>query len=105
MQKQTDKKIKKDAGFIALMSVIIICVILVLITTTLSFTGFYGRYNILESELKERSSAATEGCIDAGLLIIANNTVHTATTTVILGPDQCQVGPLAGPVPYAGTQI
>ena len=78
------------------MSVIIICVILVLITSTLSLTGFYGRFNMLDSELKERSSAAAEACIDQGLLLIANATSHTATTTYVFYPSQCDLGPIPG---------
>jgi hypothetical protein len=81
-------------GFVALMSVIIISAILLLIASTLSLSGFYSRYNILDSELKERSSALAEACIDQGLLLIANNTSHPATTTIKIGGGQCDLGPI-----------
>ena len=50
------RKIKTNAGFI-LMSTVIISVILLLIAVNLSQTSFFGRFNILDAELKEKSSA------------------------------------------------
>ena len=39
-----------NKGFVALTSVVIISAILLLVATSLSLSGFYGRFNILESE-------------------------------------------------------
>ena len=44
---------RRNKGFIALISAIVISVILLLIAANLSLTSFYGRSNILDSELKE----------------------------------------------------
>jgi len=55
------------------MFAIIISVVLLLIATNLGFTGFYGLSNVLDSELKERSSAAAEACVDTALLKFINN--------------------------------
>ena len=64
---------KTNSGFIALMSAIIISIVLLLMITNLSLTGFYGRFNILDAELKERSSALAEACVDTALLRLAND--------------------------------
>ncbi len=87
--KQTDTQ----HGFIALMSVIIVSVILLLIATTLSLSGFYGRYDILDSELKERSTANAEACIDQAVLELANNPSFLGNaTTTISGTYSCYIG-------------
>ena len=62
---------KTNSGFIALFSVIIISFVLLIVAVTLNFTGFSGRFNILDSESKERSNALAEACIDSGRLAIA----------------------------------
>ena len=67
------RKIKTNAGFIALMSTVIISVILLLIAVNLSQTSFFGRFNILDAELKEKSSALAEACADTALLKLVNN--------------------------------
>lgn len=64
---------KGKAGFIALTSAIIISAILLVATITLSYSSFFARYGILESEYKERSSALAEGCVEVALLKLAND--------------------------------
>ncbi len=89
-----NKKRKKNEGFVALISVIIISATLLLIVTTLSYTGFYGRLNVLDSEYKERSSFLAEACADQALLAITNNPAgYTGNaTSTISGTDQCYIG-------------
>ena|SRR3989338_10087446 len=72
--------LETQKGFIALMSAIIISVVLLLMITNLSLTGFYGRFNVLDSELKERSSALAEACVDTALLRIANDPTYPYPT-------------------------
>ena len=67
---------KTNKGFMALMSAIIISFILLLIVTSLGFTSFYGRSNILDFELKERSSALAEACGDMAILKITNDPAY-----------------------------
>ena len=86
--------IKKQNGFIALMSVIIICAILLLIAGALSFAGFYSRYNILDSELKDRSSALAEACVDQTLLKIAVDPSYSGNATSTVGTGQCYTYPI-----------
>ena len=83
----------KNNGFIALISVIVVSAILMLIAVTLSLNQFYNRYNILESEFKERSTSLAEACVDNALLELANdiNYLGNATST-IYGNDKCYTG-------------
>lgn len=65
--------VSSNGGFIALMSAIIISVLLLSITVSLGFSGFFTRFNILDSESKERSLALAEACGDAAILKISQN--------------------------------
>lgn len=85
---------KNNSGFVALISAIIISVILLLIATNLSLTGFYDRSNILDSELKERSSALAEACADTALLKLANDPNYIGGETItVSGSDTCTIDP------------
>ncbi len=82
-------------GFAALISVIIISTIILIIAVTLSTSNFYERYDILASEMKERSMANAEACVDEGLLLIANGVNNLATTTKVFNAiDSCSLGPI-----------
>jgi type II secretory pathway component PulK len=71
-------------GFIALISVVIISFVLLLVATTLSTKGFYARFNILDSESKERSNALADACIETARLKLANDTSYTADNVKII---------------------
>ncbi|MDO8516141.1 MAG: hypothetical protein Q7S28_02745, partial [bacterium] len=70
-------------GFIALMSAIIISVVLLLIITTTGLTGFFGRFNILDSEYKERSSALADACVDKMILKLADDSSYSGEASPI----------------------
>src|SRR4029078_13703994 len=90
----TYSKIKADSGFIALVSAIIISVVLLLITTSLDLSGFYNRANILDWELKEKSSALAEACADIVLLRLAQNAGYLGGENVtVSGNDTCAISP------------
>lgn len=78
-------------GFAALMSVIILSVILLLIATTLSMTGFAGRLNILDSEYKERSLVLAEACVDMAILRLTQNPTYLGNESVSVGGDTCNI--------------
>jgi len=85
----------KNRGFMALMSVIIISVILLLIASTLSFSGFSGRLNILDSEYKERSLALADACLDTAILRLATNPAYVGgPPDVSVGSDKCTIRPI-----------
>lgn len=70
---------KLEQGYIALVSAIVISFLLITITVSLGLSGFFGRFDILDSESKERSSALTEACIDTAILKLAENINYSLT--------------------------
>ncbi|OGY98056.1 MAG: hypothetical protein A2855_00945 [Candidatus Liptonbacteria bacterium RIFCSPHIGHO2_01_FULL_57_28] len=90
-------------GYIALMSAIIIAVVLMGLLTTLSFSGFFGRFNILYSEFKEYGLAVTEGCANAVMIELGRDPSYTGDETLTFGEDTCQVFLIDPPV--SGEQI
>lgn len=91
------KNKRKNSGFAALMSAIIISVILVLIMTNLGLTGFYSRADILDSELKDRSSALAEACVDIAILKLASNFSYTGGEIItVSGSDTCTIHSING---------
>lgn len=61
------------------MSAIVISAVLLMVAVTGSFTGFFARSNILDSELKKRSEAAAGACADQAILLLANDPSYSAT--------------------------
>lgn len=72
----------KNAGFIALFSGVIISIILLMIATNLSFTGFYKRYNVLDGEFKEKSAALAEACVNVAMLNLATSNSGPVEETI-----------------------
>lgn len=68
-------------GYVALTSVIFMSLLLVTITVVLSIINYYSRYNILESEFKERSVAQAESCIDKAVYNVLTGVVVTYPKT------------------------
>ena len=86
------QKIKTESGFVALMSAIILSVVLLLVTTTLSFSGFSSRLNILNSEYKERSYSLAEACVDVAILKLATSPTYSGgPPDVDVGTDKCVI--------------
>ena len=95
------RKPKQNSGFMALMSAIIISVVLLLLVTNLSLTGFYDRSNILDGELKERSSALAEACVDTAILKLANDPTYSPTNEdVFIGSDKCVINSISSGTIY-----
>lgn len=93
----TKKNKRNNSGFAALMSAIIISVILLLIITNLGLTGFYSRADILDSELKDRSSALAEACVDMAILKLVNSANYTGTEIItVSGSDTCTIHSING---------
>jgi hypothetical protein len=83
-------------GFIALISAIIISAVLLVLVLTGSLTGWYSRFNILDAESKDRSSALADACVDTLLLQLTNG--ESVGGTVSVGTDECEV--LTSSSPY-----
>jgi len=86
---------KKDSGFVALITAIILSFILILVTTTLSQNSFLTRSILLDSEYKERSVALAEACFDIARLKLANNRdyilVTPDDTNISVGGNICSI--------------
>lgn len=83
---------KSGAGFIALMSAIIISVLLLAIILAVSLSGFFSRFNISDSESKQRSLGLAEACMDnASLSLIENPGATIVNKIVAIGSDQCTI--------------
>lgn len=79
-------------GFIALISAVIISMVLLIVVTVGSFTGFFERANILDAEFKDRSATAADACADQALLFIANDSTYAGLTLLSLNSlDSCRV--------------
>ena len=93
----TYKNKKNNTGFVALISAIIISAILLLATTNLSIREFYGRSNILDFELKEKSSALAEACIDTAILKLAKNPSYSPRDeSISVDEDTCLIKSVTG---------
>ena len=80
-----------NKGFIALFSVIIITSVLLLIATTLSFSGFFGRFNIFDSESKSRSKYLALACVESARLEIAkDNNFFVTNKEIFVASDCCK---------------
>ncbi len=86
-------------GYVALISAVIISVILMAIVFTLSFTGYFGRFNVLESEFKERGAGLAEACADRALLKLANNPSYTGNETLSIEGNLCTIQPIQSSPP------
>jgi hypothetical protein len=76
------------------MSALIISVVLVILSVSISTAGFYSRFNVADSEYKQRSSALAEGCIDAALLRLAQNAAYAPAAggdVITLDTDTCKI--------------
>lgn len=83
-----------QSGYIALVSTIIISVLLMAVSFATSSSGFFGRFNILNAEFKERSLALAEACVDTALLKLAQNQSYAGNENISMGNDQCSVLPI-----------
>lgn len=86
------KNNNNELGFIALMSAIIISAILMMVVILLSYSGWNSRYNILNSEYKERGNAVAEACVDHAFLELTNNPSYGGNATTTVAGNECYIG-------------
>lgn len=82
----------RGEGYIALISAIIITALLLIITFTVSFSSFFARFNILDSEYKKVSTGLAEACAETAILELAKGNILADDTCVNVG-DPCPTGP------------
>ncbi|MDO8529912.1 MAG: hypothetical protein Q7S10_00655 [bacterium] len=86
------------------MSAVVISVLLLAITLSLGFSGFFTRFNILDSEFKERSAALAEGCVDVAMVEAAKE-IYSSNKTILVGTittDDCTIVSSVKDSPIAG---
>jgi hypothetical protein len=83
-------------GFIALLSVIIITLVLLVLASTLGFTGFFARSNILDSELKAESDFLALSCIEHVRLKLALDTSFAGVGQIDVGTKKCEYDASSG---------
>lgn len=80
------------------MSAIIISAILTVVIVGASLTGWNSRFNILDAESKERSSALADACVDTILIRLAYDSSYAGGESVLVGSDTCRVLAAQNPV-------
>src|SRR3989344_7662148 len=80
-----------QAGFVLLMSSIVISAILVAVVFSLSFSGFFTRFNLLDSYNKEASLALANACGDIAVLKFIQDNTYFGNETLPIGSDSCGV--------------
>lgn len=81
----------QESGFILLMSSIVISAILVAVVFSLSFSGFFTRFNLLDSYNKEASLNLAQSCGDIAVLKRIQDGAYAGNETLTVGSDSCQV--------------
>jgi len=77
------------------MSSIVISAILVAVVLSLSFSGFFTRFNILDSYNKEASLALAEACGEIAVLKLMQDNTYLGTELVNIGDNSCYVQPIS----------
>jgi hypothetical protein len=83
---------RSQRGFIALISAIIISAMLLLVIAAMGATTFYSRFNMLDTELKERSFATADACADRAFIELVLDPTYTGSALMLNSIDECRVG-------------
>lgn len=81
-------------GYIVITSVIILSVVLLLLAQTLSGSGYFQRWGAAEFEIKERSYALAQSCIDKAIYGLSNDLDYVGNETVRIDKYQCIISPI-----------
>lgn len=80
-----------SAGYIAITSAIIITILVISVILTTSSTGYFARFNILGTVIKEESHALANACADTALLNIALDINYAGDETVNVVDSTCLI--------------
>ena len=93
---------KKQSGFIALITAIILSLILILVTVTINQIGAIARVNSGGSEYKEQSMALAKSCAPIALLHLTTDRTYTGNETISTPPTSCDIKTIQLNTPSAG---
>jgi len=83
--------LSEQKGFVALISAILIAVALLTLVTAAGFSGFFVRFSILGSEVKEESIFLAESCVQTAILKLAQNKNYAGGETISVGDRSCDI--------------
>jgi hypothetical protein len=79
-------------GFIALMSAIVISALLLAVTFSVGFIGFFARFNLIDSESKEKSFILAESCLEVAIAnIVQDPAFNPINQKVTVGSESCTI--------------
>lgn len=89
---------KKNQGFVALISIVLISFVLLIAVITLNKTSYINRYNVYNFELKETSKALAEACTNLAFLELSKNPSYTVTTPEVktINGNTCTIHSVTG---------
>lgn len=91
-----------NKGFVALTATIIVAAALLIVVVNIASNGFYGRFNILDAEVKEVSRALAEGCVETAILKYAQDSTYTGDNDVVrIGDKECVIKSVSGTSPIS----
>lgn len=82
---------KRNSGYIALISAIIMTTILILVSITTSHSSFLGRFDSQVLEYKDKSYNLASGCLDHAKLKLAQGS-YAGNETIAIGVNTCSIG-------------
>lgn len=91
-----------QAGFIALISVILISFVLITFAVSIGLSGYLGRSNQLDSEFKEQSIASAEACIEKAVADLVAGNPTAGTVTFGGGAYTCTIMSITEDLPISG---
>jgi len=86
----------KSAGYVALISILLIAFVLLTISVTVGVSGFWGRFSQLDYENKRISASLAEACVEVAVLDLASGT-PTFPKTVPIGTLSCEICKIENP--------
>jgi hypothetical protein len=86
-----NKKNRCKNGYIAITSAVIISILIMGFVFAVSFSGFFNRFNVLDSSLKETANNLAEACADAALLKLAENSAYSGNENISIDGYQCNI--------------
>src|SRR3989344_207589 len=84
----------KQNGYIAMTSAIIISILVMMIVFAINLIGYFGRSNVLTSELKDMSLSLAEGCAEKALLKYAEDNAYAGNEPITVDARQCSILPI-----------
>ncbi len=87
----SSSKSNSQSGFMALISALVICALLVVIAASVSALVFFSRFDLLDGQAKTQSFNLARGCLDEARVRLAQGAGGSLTGSVSIGSDSCAI--------------